>query len=273
MSVMGKRIGHEKIAREKGYLYYISKDGYVWRVPTKVNVHGTKKQMSNEKIERKIGFMYYLDKEGYVSEAKIKDYTPYQIRPIEIPPIEIPYKKSQMREDDIGAYISHRCDEYHTAPWRFAFEEYLLNQGFQPIYGCKLDGQVTLFMEEKIKQAIKKSDVFVGVITSSWKETNLLGWPFREWNMWLSAKGEEKENGIMFAIDTSRSVAEFLSDIFSFEILSTQDITVINRFPEILFGDKTSAPIRATTEDKNMIEERIGVLTTNILSKRLAKKG
>ena len=30
---MGKRIGSEKISRENGYLYFIGKDGYVWRTP------------------------------------------------------------------------------------------------------------------------------------------------------------------------------------------------------------------------------------------------
>jgi len=38
---MGKRIGKEKIDREKGYLYYVGKDGFVWKVPTKVNKKGS----------------------------------------------------------------------------------------------------------------------------------------------------------------------------------------------------------------------------------------
>jgi hypothetical protein len=69
---MGKRIGGEKISREKGYLYYVGKDGYVWKVPTKVNKKGKKAKVGSEKIERKTGFMYYLDKAGYVAEAKMK---------------------------------------------------------------------------------------------------------------------------------------------------------------------------------------------------------
>lgn len=70
---MGKRVGSEKIKREKGYLYYIGKNGYVWRTPMKVNKRGTKKQIGKEKIKRKYGYMYYVDKKGYVCEAKMKN--------------------------------------------------------------------------------------------------------------------------------------------------------------------------------------------------------
>ena len=45
---MGKRIGKEKIDREKGYLYYVGKDGFVWKVPTKVNKKGKKAKVGGE---------------------------------------------------------------------------------------------------------------------------------------------------------------------------------------------------------------------------------
>ncbi|MEM4389164.1 MAG: hypothetical protein QXG98_00695 [Candidatus Micrarchaeia archaeon] len=70
---MGRRIGKEKIEREEGYLYYVGKDGYVWRAPMKNNPGGTKKRVGTEKIEKRAGYMYYLDKEGYVCEAKLKN--------------------------------------------------------------------------------------------------------------------------------------------------------------------------------------------------------
>ena len=70
---MGKKVGSEKIKREKGYLYYVGKNCYVWQVPTKTNKSGKKKQIGTEKIERKAGFMYYIDKAGFVSEAKLKN--------------------------------------------------------------------------------------------------------------------------------------------------------------------------------------------------------
>ncbi|UCF08569.1 MAG: hypothetical protein JSW28_02450 [Thermoplasmata archaeon] len=68
---MGKRIGKEKIDREPGYLYYIGKDGFVWRAPMKTNKRGRKKKVGTEKVKKKKGYMYYLDKKGYVAEAKM----------------------------------------------------------------------------------------------------------------------------------------------------------------------------------------------------------
>ena len=68
---MGKRIGKEQVTREPGYLYYIGKDGYVWRAPMKTNKRGTKRKVGSEKIKKQKGFMYYLDKKGFIAEAKM----------------------------------------------------------------------------------------------------------------------------------------------------------------------------------------------------------
>ena len=70
---MGKRIGSEKISRENGYLYFIGKDGYVWRTPMKANKRGSKKKVGTEKIDKRKGSLYYLDAAGYVCEAKMKN--------------------------------------------------------------------------------------------------------------------------------------------------------------------------------------------------------
>lgn len=70
---MGKKIGTEKIVRENGYLYYVGKDGYVWRAPMKINKKGSKKRVGSEKIDKKGGCMYYIDSAGYVCEAKLKN--------------------------------------------------------------------------------------------------------------------------------------------------------------------------------------------------------
>ena len=70
---MGKRIGGEKIARESGYLYFIGKDGYVWRTPMKANKKGSKKKVGGERVDKKRGYLYYLDQAGYVCEAKMKN--------------------------------------------------------------------------------------------------------------------------------------------------------------------------------------------------------
>ena len=67
---MGTRIGKEKIEREKGYLYYIGKDGYVSRTPMAYTHKGKKSEkVGTEKTIKETGKMYYADKEGYVCEA------------------------------------------------------------------------------------------------------------------------------------------------------------------------------------------------------------
>ncbi|MFP3215354.1 MAG: hypothetical protein RXP92_01235 [Candidatus Micrarchaeota archaeon] len=68
---MAERIGKEKIEREDGYLYYIGKDGYVWRTPMKTNPKGKKSRVGTEKIEREEGYLYFIDKNGYVARAKM----------------------------------------------------------------------------------------------------------------------------------------------------------------------------------------------------------
>lgn len=71
---MGERIGKERIEREEGYLYYVGKDGYVWRAPMKHNRRGRKKRVGSEKIKKEEGYMYYVGKRGYVERAKLKNY-------------------------------------------------------------------------------------------------------------------------------------------------------------------------------------------------------
>jgi len=68
---MSERIGKEKIEREDGYLYYVGKDGYVWRVPMKNNVKGRKARVSKEHIDREEGYLYFIDREGYVAREKM----------------------------------------------------------------------------------------------------------------------------------------------------------------------------------------------------------
>ena len=72
---MGKRVGNEKITREKGYLYYVGKDGRVWRAPMKAyKGKGLRKgAVGKDKIERKKGYMYYVGKDGFVHEARMKN--------------------------------------------------------------------------------------------------------------------------------------------------------------------------------------------------------
>ncbi len=68
---MAERISDEKISREDGYLYFLGKDGYVWRTPMKNNPRGRKSKEGSEKIKREEGFLYFIDKNGYVARTKM----------------------------------------------------------------------------------------------------------------------------------------------------------------------------------------------------------
>ncbi len=68
---MAERISDEKISREDGYLYFLGKDGYVWRTPMKNNPRGRKRKEGSEKIKREEGFLYFIDKNGYVARTKM----------------------------------------------------------------------------------------------------------------------------------------------------------------------------------------------------------
>lgn len=68
---MAERIGKERVSREGGYLYYLGKDGHVWKTPMKTNTRGRKGRVTDEKISRQSGYLYYIDKSGYVARAKM----------------------------------------------------------------------------------------------------------------------------------------------------------------------------------------------------------
>ena len=68
---MAERIGKERVTREDGYLYYLGKDGHVWKTPMKTNSRGRKGRVTDEKISRQQGYLYYIDKAGYVARARM----------------------------------------------------------------------------------------------------------------------------------------------------------------------------------------------------------
>ena len=61
---MAERVGKEQTKRVKGYLYYLGKDGFLWKVPTKVNKSGKKGRVGTEKIKRQAGHMLLPRQEG-----------------------------------------------------------------------------------------------------------------------------------------------------------------------------------------------------------------
>ncbi len=68
---MAERVTRERVSREDGYLYYLGKDGYVWRTPMKTNTRGRKMKVGSERVTRAEGYLYFIDKAGYVSRAKM----------------------------------------------------------------------------------------------------------------------------------------------------------------------------------------------------------
>ena len=70
---MAEKIAKAGIKREKGYLYYLDKQGDVSRAKM---ARGGKKGGSPKKvaklgIKRKQGYLYFIDKQGDVSAAKM----------------------------------------------------------------------------------------------------------------------------------------------------------------------------------------------------------
>ena len=68
---MAERMTRERVSREDGYLYYLGKDGYVWRTPMKSNKRGRKAKIGSEKVRRADGYLYFIDKGGYVARTKM----------------------------------------------------------------------------------------------------------------------------------------------------------------------------------------------------------
>ena len=69
---MTTKIDKEEIVREKGYLYFIGKDGYIWAAPMKHNKTGKKKKVGTVKHERP-NIRDITDKGGFVAKAKMKN--------------------------------------------------------------------------------------------------------------------------------------------------------------------------------------------------------
>jgi len=60
-------VSKEKIPIEKGFLYFLGRDGYVYKVPLRHSKIENKEpqRVGNEFIEKEKGFVYFI-KDGYV---------------------------------------------------------------------------------------------------------------------------------------------------------------------------------------------------------------
>jgi hypothetical protein len=66
-------VGKEVITREKGYLYCVKADGFVYKVPMKSNKNGQGAKVGTEQIMKAPGYLYYVGKDGRVARSSMKN--------------------------------------------------------------------------------------------------------------------------------------------------------------------------------------------------------
>jgi hypothetical protein len=70
---MSETVGREVITREKGFLYCVKADGYVYKVPAKSNKTGKVAKVGKEQIKKEPGYLYYLGSDGRVTRSPMKN--------------------------------------------------------------------------------------------------------------------------------------------------------------------------------------------------------
>ncbi len=76
---MAEKLVKLGVKREDGYLYYVGKDGYVWRAAmARGGKKGGKKQKvvataknGNYPVKKQSGYLYFVDKHGDLARAKM----------------------------------------------------------------------------------------------------------------------------------------------------------------------------------------------------------
>ena len=70
---MAEKVKTVGVTKESGYLYYLGKDGHVWR--SKMARAGQKggqaAKVADAGVTRESGFLYFIDKQGDVSRSKM----------------------------------------------------------------------------------------------------------------------------------------------------------------------------------------------------------
>ena len=68
---MATKVATCGVQKEKGYLYYLGKDGDVWasRMARGSDKGGDKKMVGKAGVNRESGWLYFIDKDGDVSRA------------------------------------------------------------------------------------------------------------------------------------------------------------------------------------------------------------
>ena len=66
-------VGKEVITREKGFLYCVTAEGNVDRVPAKSNKTGTRKTVSTQPVKKEKGYLYFVGKSGRIERSKMRN--------------------------------------------------------------------------------------------------------------------------------------------------------------------------------------------------------
>ena len=68
---MAEKVKTCGVSKEKGYLYYLGKDGNVWRskMARGASKGGRAEKVADTNVTREGGFLYFIDKDGDVSRA------------------------------------------------------------------------------------------------------------------------------------------------------------------------------------------------------------
>jgi len=70
---MAEVVSSTGVSKEKGYLYYLGKDGNVWRskMARAGKGGGNAEKVANAGVSRESGYLYFIDKGGNVARAKM----------------------------------------------------------------------------------------------------------------------------------------------------------------------------------------------------------
>ena len=70
---MGEVVRSTGVSKESGYLYYLGKDGNVWRskMARAGKGGGNAEKVANAGVQRESGWLYFIDKDGDVARTKM----------------------------------------------------------------------------------------------------------------------------------------------------------------------------------------------------------
>lgn len=70
---MAEKVKTVRVRKESGYLYYLGKDGHVWRsrMARAGKGGGNAEKVADAWVTREQGYLYFIDRDGDVSRARM----------------------------------------------------------------------------------------------------------------------------------------------------------------------------------------------------------